>query len=264
MKVRQEFIKLLQEPSEIVQGILGEGYLESLAMGQGMVRGAMLLTDKRLYFFGKGYGHYRGGGGLIMARQDSVIRVEDIQGTHYVRVSNLLAKIVAGIAVVLLLPFILFGGEEVAIGAMFVGFVVVGLAAIRILLGGSRVFMVDYGHGEKLVVPARWYPESTIHGFQRQVSRIVDDARGADSGRPRTGTAEGATVPRDGGKVCPFCAEDIKLAALKCKHCGSAVECSLHSGLPAVARCAACGRLMCKACGAGHGDQARPTCVQCS
>ncbi|MGB9493877.1 MAG: hypothetical protein WCA83_03620, partial [Azonexus sp.] len=37
-------------------------------------------------------------------------------------------------------------------------------------------------------------------------------------------SAESSTSHDKGMRVCPFCAESIKMAAIKCKHCGSEVE----------------------------------------
>lgn len=71
-----------------------------------------------------------------------------------------------------------------------------------------------------------WSYGSVAMPAPAEPSANSDVERWREAAREREGTAQRqASETRDADlRDCPFCAEPIKRAAVKCKHCGSAVE----------------------------------------
>lgn len=95
------------------------------------------------------------------------------------------------------------------------------------VLGWIGALVWSYGAVTKVeVVPAAPTPSAAPLGgaHSSEVQRAapaLDHRHAFDS---PTGASAMAASPPDEFKDCPFCAEPIKLAAIKCKHCGSMLQ----------------------------------------
>ena len=142
---------------------------------------------------------------------DSVVMVEDVTGSHLVRV-NVMVNLVG--ALVILGSLAMLAGSE---GAIF-GFGMILFAGAVAWWGQQKVFEVEHAGGS-VGVSTKWYSQAEIEAFRRSLTECIEGSRK---------TRQQGTDGRD-NTTCPYCAETIKRAAIKCKHCGSDISETPHN-----------------------------------
>ena len=141
----QNLSRFFHSLDEKLIAILGRGYIQSLITGQGLSKGVLLLTDKRLYQRGKRYNRTpRGGWSSINAH--AVVNVDDITGTSYLSQEHpglLWSAIILGI-IVLIFAFTFGEFGEVYFYIPVIASLILFFAYF---INRIRLFVVEYAGG---------------------------------------------------------------------------------------------------------------------
>lgn len=168
-------------PNETVQATIGVSYIQNLMSGEGFKYGAAILTDKRLYYFGRSFSNV-GRGSINTETEESIVSVEDITGTRFVHGSpvSLLVTAIASFVLAVLLFISTYGSTDDSAGMM--GFLIL----VFLILGA--VFLVAYYAGRDTVLEIRfpggkhrfsmrWHSLSNMREFQRQIHVVKDSLK---------------------------------------------------------------------------------------
>jgi hypothetical protein len=113
-----------------------------------------------------------------------------------------------------------FGAE----GTIALLFGVLGsvIGAITMVLGSKRAIKLTFADGSMVAMPIAWYGEEEVEQFRSALS--AGQKLAATPSSPGTPPPSNRGTQDDGElKTCPYCAEQIKAKAIKCKHCGQQV-----------------------------------------
>ena len=177
----------LIDPDETVQATIGVSYIQNLISGEGFKNGAAILTDRRLYYFGRSFSKV--GRGINTATEEGVVSVEDITYTHIDHGSpvSLLIAAVASFVLAALLFINTWGSTDDSAGMMgFLILVFLILGAVFLVayyVGKSTVLEIEFpgGEGGKYCFDARWHSLSSMREFQRQIHLVKDRIKAGQS-----------------------------------------------------------------------------------
>ena len=171
-------------PDETVQATIGVSYIQNFMSGEGFKNGAAILTDRRLYYFGRSFSKV--GREINTSTEECIVSVEDISFTRFVHGSpiSLLIAAVASFVLAALLFISTWGSTDDSAGMM--GFLIL----IFLILGA--VLLVAYFAGRKTVMDiafpggiycfdARWHSLSNMREFQRQIHLVKDRIKAGQS-----------------------------------------------------------------------------------
>lgn len=167
-------------PDETTQALIGVSYVQSYMSGAGFKNGAAILTDERLYYFGKSYSTI--GKGMSSSTEEAVISVEDITLTRFVH-SNSVGKLVIAISLFVLCCMFFstaFGSSNnmgVIMGtAGFLCFLLGILSLVSYVLGRGTVLEIAFPGG-KYCLDSRWHSKSNMREFQRHIHLVKDNLK---------------------------------------------------------------------------------------
>lgn len=172
--------KIFVTPDETTQATIGVSYVQSFMSGARFKNGAAILTDKRLYYFGRSFSNI--GRGVNTETEEGIISVDEITFTRFVHGSPL-SYIIWAIAC--LLPGIMlfssaFGSTDDfagIFGMIGAALVVLGIVLfICYFIGRSTVLEISFPGG-KYCFDARWHPISNMREFQRQIHLVKDNLK---------------------------------------------------------------------------------------
>lgn len=170
----------LIDSNETVQATIGVSYLQGLMSGVGFKNGAAVLTDKRLYYFGRSFSNV--GKGMNTATEEGIISIGDITFTRFVHGSPLWHLI---LAIAFTLPGVMlftrsFGSTDDIVGVFgMVGllFALLGMPFfVTYFVGRSTVLEISFPGG-KYCFDARWHSVSNMREFQRQIHLVKDSLK---------------------------------------------------------------------------------------
>lgn len=176
MKDSEKFVDSI----ETSKATLGNNYLQNILAGGKAKRGAAILTEKRLYYYGKCYDSLDTGNGFLArlfstksATEESVVPVEDISQTVLIHTRptgqlwTAILLLLVGIAAFFMLP----PAGIICLIAALVFF-------IRWFIHKETVFVIAFPGG-KYRFSTTWYPISDIRDFQRQIHLVKDHYKNA-------------------------------------------------------------------------------------
>ena len=105
-------------------------------------------------------------------------------------------------------------------GMVIVGLVLIGLAVLAII-GNPAVTIVTAG-GEPRTSIGAFSQHQDATAFAAAVKEAL--FAGEPHRPPSAATTENVPIPNANTRPCPICAEDVKLAALKCRFCGADLQ----------------------------------------
>lgn len=170
----------LIDPNERIQATIGVSYLQGLMSGAGLKNGAAVLTDKRLYYFGRSFSNV--GKGMNTATEEGIISVGDITFTRFVHGSPfwyLIMAIVFALPGVMLFTRSLGSTDDLPgiIGMAGLLFVFFGICFfVAYFVGRSTVLEISFPGG-KYCFDARWHSASNMREFQRQIHLVKDSLK---------------------------------------------------------------------------------------
>lgn len=163
------------DQSETTVATIGNRYLQNFLLGKKVKRGAAIVTQKRLYYFGKGY--LGKGRHTISCQEENIIPLESISQTRFTHVRPV-GLIWLGIILFIIgvIDFIASGegsyrpmdGYEIlvfwAAGLFFI---------VKGFLSRGTSFEISFPGG-KYLFPVKYYPIADMRDFQRQLHLMKD------------------------------------------------------------------------------------------
>jgi len=170
------------DQSETAVATLGNSYLQNFLLGKKVKRGAAIVTQKRLYYFGKGY--LGQGRHTVSCQEENVIPLESISQTRFVHLRPV-GFILFGIICLVIGIYSLFcvltwsGPSFLCYFGQYIGavFSAIGLYfTVRGFLNRGTTFEI-YFPGGKYLFPVRYYPIADMRDFQRQLHLMRDNLK---------------------------------------------------------------------------------------
>lgn len=163
------------DQSETAVATLGNNYLQNILLGKRVKRGAAILTQKRLYYYGRQF--LGKGKATTKNTEETVIPLEEITLTRFVHFQPI-GLIVFGILLVI-------GGVVLGcflpVSDLFVPHLIgtiglVGIGVIPIIKGFAQrttLFEISYPGG-RYFFSVKYYPIADMRDFQRQIHLMRD------------------------------------------------------------------------------------------
>lgn len=163
------------DQSETAVATIGNGYLQNFLLGKKVKRGAAIVTQKRLYYFGKGY--LGKGRHTISCQEENIIPLESISQTRFTHVRPV-GSIWLGIILFIIgvIEFCASGGGSYSPmnGYEIFVFWAAGLFFIvKGFLSRGTSFEISFPGG-KYLFPVKYYPIADMRDFQRQLHLMKD------------------------------------------------------------------------------------------
>ena len=178
-----KYSKVFVDPDELLQGTLGNGYLENLLFGD-VKRCHALLTDRRVYFQGRFL--FENGKRSEWLISEEIVDLEDITGTGFIYskpigiLMTLIYLVIPWIVALMyyVLDLSIFFPSDNAPKIGLIGDVIVLLITIvRYILNRKTYFSVEYAGGA-IKFNAKIIGVPAVRDFQKQVRRAKDRATG--------------------------------------------------------------------------------------
>jgi hypothetical protein len=159
-----------EEDEELI-AVLGKGYLQSFLSGQGIQKGSLILTDKRVYFKGKRY--ERTVGGYKSYYGESNINVHDCVASNRRKVGSSWIISLGTLSIFLgLAGDIIYSGMSWRgdfFGWVFVGLFIFLLLLIIYFLTRKNLFYIEYPGGA-IGTNCGWFSGHEINEFQKALA----------------------------------------------------------------------------------------------
>jgi len=154
----------LVNPGETIRASIGNNYMQSFLSSGGMARGAAILTEQRLYYFGKSYSGT--GKDMVSATEEAVIPIESITLSRFIHHRDT-GALIFGILLALL------GVLTIAFAAGAPLLVAGCISLVMYFVNRSTIFEVCFAGG-KFCFNMKWYPMTDMQDFQRQIHLLKD------------------------------------------------------------------------------------------
>ena len=169
--------KIFADPGERLVGVLGRDYLESYLAGDGLKRGFIAVSDRRVYQKGRSYVVRSGRTRQLRTKGSTVVDLADITGTRIISAADmfrLVLSVFLFVAAVGVLLFALFMGE-----AELFYYIAGGLALLSLLslmghfLSRRSLVTIMFGSGG-ISFDRKWFRKEEFYEFQRQLYNAKD------------------------------------------------------------------------------------------
>jgi len=208
--MKYNYGSLFASGSEEFKAILGQDYYASILVEDDLAKSAVIVTDKRVYHFGKIYrsGFLPGSGGSRARGGKKSVNLDDITGTTCIELTRPIPGYTVMSFGLLMIVLGLLSEVRNSLLIMAISGTVVTLSGIALsLLRKRKYFIIEYPGGN-MVHPVKFATRTEMELFQGIISMQKD--------RVKDGFKD--------FKVCPFCAEKIQYKATVCKHCSREQE----------------------------------------
>lgn len=179
-KLGEKHSKVFIAQDETIQAAIGVGYVQNYMSGAGFKNGAAILTDKRLYYFGRSFSSV--GRGTNTTTEEGIVSVDEITFTRFVHGSPLSYLVTA--IIFFLLGLILFGSVvgtssefSGVLGAIGLVLAFLGIVFFAAYFAGRCTVLEIAFPGGKYCFNSRWHSAESMREFQRQIHMVKDSLK---------------------------------------------------------------------------------------
>lgn len=187
-KATKDFHYDFIDSDETIQATIGVSHIQSFMSGAGFKNGAAILTDKRLYYFGRSFSNV--GRGMETATEEGIVSVDEITFTRFVHGAPV-GQLVAAVLCFAVAFFSFIGNiGSVSDSAPIIGmmsgvlFLVSVVLFCLFFLGRSTVLEIAFPGG-KYCFDAECHSLSSMKAFQKQIHLAKDRLK--NGGNNKTG-----------------------------------------------------------------------------